>query len=358
MNRGVKHGFLDMNQAAPIPKDVLNAALAPNPNAVIRTPAQADATRPITPGPNGFRRMDLLTNEGRSWYQGVRIAFAHRTTPLILTASYTRSKSEDRLNHWFSPENSADPELDRGPDRRRHAAQPRDQLHLESARLRCVPQRLASQHGVAPSEREPIYDPLRGRPDRRWLGWRLQQPRLPVQPARRTQHRPRRLHQLRGSHAGRHVRRRERQDRDSAPTCSICSTTRTCSPAATSTSSAIRGSASTRAGLTSSTAASSSSRRRIDSRIKVRSRDSSDQAFRSSRRIGTTSLLICGSAVGSEDRPLQRDTCQTIDLCRRGLYSSSPRSAASPSRRANRCACACRPSSATSSSRSIRRRRR
>ncbi len=115
INRGVKHGFLDMNQAQPIPKDVLNAALAANPNAPIRTQAQADATRPIRPVPNGFRRMDLLTNEGRSWYQGVRIAVQHRTTPLMLTASYTRSKSEDRLNHWFSPENSADPELDRGP---------------------------------------------------------------------------------------------------------------------------------------------------------------------------------------------------------------------------------------------------
>jgi len=115
INRGVKHGFLDVNAAAPIPKDVLNAALAPNPNAVIRTQAQADATRPITPVPNGFRRMDLLTNEGRSWYQGIRFAGQHRTTPLMLTASYTYSKSEDRLNHWFSPEDSTDPESDRGP---------------------------------------------------------------------------------------------------------------------------------------------------------------------------------------------------------------------------------------------------
>jgi Carboxypeptidase regulatory-like domain/TonB dependent receptor-like, beta-barrel len=115
MNRGIKHGFLDMNQAAPVAKDVLNAALASNPNGVYRTQAQADATRAIVPVPNGFRRMDLLTNEGRSWYQGVRVSFAHRTAPLILTASYTASKSEDRLNHWFSPENSADPELDRGP---------------------------------------------------------------------------------------------------------------------------------------------------------------------------------------------------------------------------------------------------
>jgi outer membrane receptor protein involved in Fe transport len=115
MNRGTKHGFLDVNAPAPIPKDVLNAALSPNPNAVIRTVAQADLTRPLVPGPNGFRHMDVLTNEGRSWYQGVRVSAQHRTSPLILTASYTRSKSEDRLNHWFSPENSQDPESDRGP---------------------------------------------------------------------------------------------------------------------------------------------------------------------------------------------------------------------------------------------------
>ena len=111
LNRGVKHGFLDMNQAQPIAKDVLIAANGAN----IRTQAQADLTRPIRPVPNGFRRMDLLTNEGRSWYQGVRIAVHHRTTPLMLTASYTASKAEDRLNHWFSPENSSNPELDRGP---------------------------------------------------------------------------------------------------------------------------------------------------------------------------------------------------------------------------------------------------
>ena len=76
INRGVKHGFLDMNQAAPIPKDVLNARWRRIRTPTIRTQAQADATRPIAPVPNGFRRMDLLTNEGRSWYQGVRIAVA------------------------------------------------------------------------------------------------------------------------------------------------------------------------------------------------------------------------------------------------------------------------------------------
>jgi outer membrane receptor protein involved in Fe transport len=115
MNRGVKHGFLDMNAPDPISKDVLNAALSGNPAAVVRTPAQADLTRPIRPVDNGFRHMDVLTNEGRSWYQGVRFSVIHRTTPLVVTASYTRAKGEDRLNHWFSPENSRDPESDRGP---------------------------------------------------------------------------------------------------------------------------------------------------------------------------------------------------------------------------------------------------
>jgi hypothetical protein len=59
--------------------------------------------------------MDVLTNEGRSWYEGVRIALQHRTQPLQVTASYTRSSAEDQLNHWFSPEDSSDPSLDRAP---------------------------------------------------------------------------------------------------------------------------------------------------------------------------------------------------------------------------------------------------
>ena len=115
INRGQKLGFLDVNAPIPIPKDQLNAALSVNPSAVIRTQAQADLTRPNVPGPNGFRHMDVLTNEGRSWYQGIRFSAVHRTNPLAVTASYTLSSAEDMLNHWFSPENSTDPESDRGP---------------------------------------------------------------------------------------------------------------------------------------------------------------------------------------------------------------------------------------------------
>ena len=115
INRGHKHGFLDMNAPTPIPKDQLQAALSANPNAIIRTQAQADLTRPQLPGPNGFRHMDVLTSEGRSWYEGIRFSMIHRTAPLTVTASYTRSSAEDMLNHWFSPENSRDPESDRAP---------------------------------------------------------------------------------------------------------------------------------------------------------------------------------------------------------------------------------------------------
>ena len=42
INRGVKHGFLDMNAPVPIPKDVLNAALAPIP-----MPSSEPLRRPI-----------------------------------------------------------------------------------------------------------------------------------------------------------------------------------------------------------------------------------------------------------------------------------------------------------------------
>jgi outer membrane receptor protein involved in Fe transport len=108
VNRGHKHGFLDSNYPTPIPKSVINAAGG----AVVRTSAQADLTRPIRPGPNGFRRIEILTNEGRTWYQGVRFGVQHRTNPLLLSLSYTFADAEDRLNHWEIPEDSSNPELD------------------------------------------------------------------------------------------------------------------------------------------------------------------------------------------------------------------------------------------------------
>jgi outer membrane receptor protein involved in Fe transport len=108
VNRSHKHGFLDTNYPTPISKAEINAGGG----RVLRTSAQADLTRSIRPGPNGFRRIEVLTNEGRTWYQGIRFGAQHRTDPLLVSLSYTFSDAEDRLNHWEIPEDSSDPELD------------------------------------------------------------------------------------------------------------------------------------------------------------------------------------------------------------------------------------------------------
>ncbi len=164
MNRGVKHGFLDMNAPDPIPKDVLNAALARQsecrrPHRWHRPTHAADQA-----GPNGFRHMDVLTNEGRSWYQGVRFSVIHRTTPLrpdrVVHALEGRRSAQSLVLAGEQPGSRIRPR----PDWRRHAAQPRHQHQLERARQRACPQRLAPQHGVAPPERLAVHDPLRRRP--------------------------------------------------------------------------------------------------------------------------------------------------------------------------------------------------
>ncbi|PYR24186.1 MAG: hypothetical protein DMF98_16265 [Acidobacteria bacterium] len=108
VNRSHKHGFLDTNYPTPISK----AEIIAGGGRVLRTSAQADLTRPIRPAPNGFRRIEVLTNEGRTWYQGVRFGLQQRTDPLLVSLSYTFSDAEDRLNHWEIPEDSSDPELD------------------------------------------------------------------------------------------------------------------------------------------------------------------------------------------------------------------------------------------------------
>ena len=64
INRGVKHGFLDMNAPVPISRTCSTRRSAPIP-----MPSSAPLRRPIWPRPivpvnNGFRHMDLLTNEG------------------------------------------------------------------------------------------------------------------------------------------------------------------------------------------------------------------------------------------------------------------------------------------------------
>ena len=116
INRGVKHGFLDMNQAQPIPKDVLNAALASNPNGTVRTQAQADATRPISAGAERFpedgpadqRRALLVSGCSHRGAASHRAADAHgvlhalqvrgSTEPLVLAGKQRRSRARSRTD--------------------------------------------------------------------------------------------------------------------------------------------------------------------------------------------------------------------------------------------------------------------
>ena len=60
-----------MNAPTPIPKDQLNAALSANPNAIVRTQAQADLTRPNVPGP------ERLPAHGRADQRGTLLVPRH-----------------------------------------------------------------------------------------------------------------------------------------------------------------------------------------------------------------------------------------------------------------------------------------
>ena len=129
INRGQKHGFLDINQPASIPKDVLNAANG----ATVPTVAAGDRPTPRgrSPVPNGFRRVEILTNEGRFWYQGVRFSGQHRSAPLtlnvVLHAVQGRRSAEPLVRAGGQHRSRAGPR----PHRRRHAAQLRRLRHLE-----------------------------------------------------------------------------------------------------------------------------------------------------------------------------------------------------------------------------------
>ncbi|MCA1586037.1 MAG: TonB-dependent receptor [Acidobacteria bacterium] len=148
VNRAQKHGFLDRNFPTPIPREVVNAAGG----TVVRTSAQADLTRPIVPGPNGFRRMEYLTNEGRSWYEGLGRGARSRGLGL------------------------------------EHSAQLRRLGHLGHSRPGCLPRRLAPRHGRARAERQPLQPALCVGLDRHDPGLLRELPHVQRHHARGTQH--------------------------------------------------------------------------------------------------------------------------------------------------------------------------
>ena len=94
-------GTIDVNAAASVPKGTL------------RTVAQADATRPTVPAPNGFRKVLTITNDGRSWYHGLQLKTTRSTARLTTMLSYTLSQGKDMLNPWNPPEDSWNIEADK-----------------------------------------------------------------------------------------------------------------------------------------------------------------------------------------------------------------------------------------------------
>jgi hypothetical protein len=77
-----------------------------------RTVAESDATRPVPPQANGIRKVIVLGNQGRSWYDALQVKAARSRGPLNLVASYTLSNAEDMANYQL-PEDSRDIAADR-----------------------------------------------------------------------------------------------------------------------------------------------------------------------------------------------------------------------------------------------------
>ena len=78
-----------------------------------RTVDQADATRPVAPVADGFRKVITLGNEGQSWYRALEVTFARSGGPLHLVAAYTLARAED-VAHYQLPEDSRNPGADKG----------------------------------------------------------------------------------------------------------------------------------------------------------------------------------------------------------------------------------------------------
>ncbi len=78
-----------------------------------RTVAEADATRPITPVPNGFRKIIALGNEGASWYRALQIKADKSKGPVQTIVAYTWSRSEDQANYVL-PEDSRNLDAEKG----------------------------------------------------------------------------------------------------------------------------------------------------------------------------------------------------------------------------------------------------
>jgi hypothetical protein len=78
-----------------------------------RTVAAADATRPMAPVPNGYRKIIELGNEGESWYHGLQVKVNRAIGPFRTLASYTWASAKDRANYLL-PEDSRNLSAEKG----------------------------------------------------------------------------------------------------------------------------------------------------------------------------------------------------------------------------------------------------
>lgn len=70
-----------------------------------RTVEQADATRPLVPGPSPYRKIITLGNEGRSWYRALQVKVDRAAGSVQAVGSYTLSRAEDMAGYQL-PEDS------------------------------------------------------------------------------------------------------------------------------------------------------------------------------------------------------------------------------------------------------------
>ena len=162
-----KHGFLDINQPAPIPKAALNArwrrtdaSSAPSRRPTLTRPIPAGAQRvPAHRGPDQ-RRAVLVSGRSRS-------RRSTGPTPLTLTVSYTllegRGSPEPLVRARRQLRSRARSRAGPAPTRRTTSSPARHGTFPAAAP---VLQRMAAERRRALAERQPVYDPLRRRPDR------------------------------------------------------------------------------------------------------------------------------------------------------------------------------------------------
>jgi hypothetical protein len=117
---GVQHelsgGVLAVDYVYLQGRDLISLVDANAPSSIVkpssRTVAQADATRPLLPVPDGVRKQITLGNEGRSWYHALEVKFERAAGPFHLIAAYTRARAEDLANYEL-PEDSRNLEAER-----------------------------------------------------------------------------------------------------------------------------------------------------------------------------------------------------------------------------------------------------